>query len=68
MPRVYLSHEQLDLLSGFVMSESEHLQGEVFEIKDMEHEEEESLLEGYEEKIEKLQKLLVKLVKATRQR
>ena len=68
MPRVYLSHEQLDLLSGFVMDQSEHLQGEVFAIKDMEHEEEESLLEGYEERIEKLGKLWNKLLKASRQR
>mgnify|MGYP003127049263 CR=1 FL=1 len=68
MPRVYLSHEQLVLLSGFVMDESEHLQSEVLAIKDMEYEEEESFLKGYEEKIEKTQKLLVKLVKAMNQR
>jgi hypothetical protein len=68
MPRVYLSHEQINLLNNLVMGESEHLQGEVFAIKEMEHEEESSLLEGYEEKNELIHKLLVKLTKALRQR
>lgn len=67
MPRVYLSHEQLTLLRGLVFDESEHWQGEVFAIQDMEHEEESSLLKGYEEKIEKLENSLNKLLKASRQ-
>jgi hypothetical protein len=67
MPRVYLSHEQLTLLRRLVFDQSEHLQGEVYAIKDWEHEEEEDLLLGYDEKIEKLDKLLNKLSKASRQ-